>query len=181
MTKKTKEKTTVKNAKAPVKKAPATGRKPIIGRRPHDNYKFIDMETRINVVYDNFTHNLQPLQISQKRNLKYNTVRSLLENFYQHGRVNIKKKMCGYKRNSYKNTSSKKQKNPPKKQIQKKQPQSKKVAAQCNGKRPYCRTFLQNKVEQPNVVTKAAGGSKRGKTQHQSPPEKHSAFILKGP
>ena len=61
-------------------------------RKPHSNYKFIDFETRVNVIYDNFAHDLQPLEISRKRNMKYNTVRSLLDNFYQNGRINVKKK-----------------------------------------------------------------------------------------
>ena len=33
-------------------------RKPIVGRAAHENYKFIDFETRVEVIYDNFTHNL---------------------------------------------------------------------------------------------------------------------------
>ena len=80
------------------KNSSAKSRKPIINWKPHTNYKFIDFETRVDVIYDNFTHDLQPLQISRKRNMKYNTVRSLLENFYQNGRINVKKKQSGYKK-----------------------------------------------------------------------------------
>jgi hypothetical protein len=61
MTKKYKEKSVAKVPKVAPKKAVPQIRKSIVGRRPHENYKFIDMETRINVVYDNFTHNMQPL------------------------------------------------------------------------------------------------------------------------
>ena len=74
---------------------PVKKRKPIVNRKPHTNYKFIDLETRVDVIYDNFTHNLQPLEISKQREMKYNTVRSLLENYYQYGRINVKKKQSG--------------------------------------------------------------------------------------
>ena len=35
-----------------------------IKRKPHDNYKFITMDMRINVIYDSFIHGIQPLDIS---------------------------------------------------------------------------------------------------------------------
>ena len=31
--------------------------------------------------------------------MKYNTVRSILESYYQNGRINVKKKRTGYKKN----------------------------------------------------------------------------------
>lgn len=65
-------------------------------KKPHHNYQFIDIAKRIDVIYDNFVHDQQPMDISHQRQLKYNTIRCILKNFYQHGRVNVKKKMSGY-------------------------------------------------------------------------------------
>lgn len=48
------------------------------------------------MIYDNFVHDRQPMDISKEKDLKYNTVRSILQNFYQNGRINVKKKMSGY-------------------------------------------------------------------------------------
>lgn len=39
---------------------------------------------------------MQPQEISKVRSINYNTVRSILSNFYQNGRINIKKKTSGY-------------------------------------------------------------------------------------
>ena len=39
--------------------------------------------------------------------MKYNTVRSLLENYYQYGRINVKKKMKGYKKGTNKKSNKK--------------------------------------------------------------------------
>ena len=39
---------------------------------------------------------MMPLEISKSRNMKYNTVRSILNNFFKNGRVNVKKKISGY-------------------------------------------------------------------------------------
>lgn len=36
------------------------------------------------------------MEIAKDSGLKYNTIRSILQNFYQNGRVNVKKKMSGY-------------------------------------------------------------------------------------
>ena len=65
-------------------------------RKPHSNYKFIGYQQRIDVIYDNFIHDKQPIDISNIRDLKYNTIRSILQNFYQNGRINVKKKISGY-------------------------------------------------------------------------------------
>ena len=65
-------------------------------RKPHCNYQFIDIQKRIEVIYDNFVHDMQPNDISTARDIKYNTIRSILKNFYQNGRVNVKKKKSGY-------------------------------------------------------------------------------------
>ena len=48
------------------------------------------------MIYDNFVHDMQPNDISMARDIKYNTIRSILKNFYQNGRVNVKKKKSGY-------------------------------------------------------------------------------------
>ena len=90
----------VKNAKnatqqSPLKQSCSLTAKQI-KKRPHKNYQFIDFTKRVDIIYDNFTHNLQPQHISQARNINYNTVRSILSSFYQCGRVNIKKKTSGY-------------------------------------------------------------------------------------
>lgn len=67
-------------------------------RKPHKDYKFIDIAKRVDVIYENLVHDQQPMDISHKSGLKYNTIRSILQNFYQNGRVNVKKKMSGYRK-----------------------------------------------------------------------------------
>ena len=65
-------------------------------KKPHHNYQFVDIQKRIHVIYDNFVHDMQPKDIAMAGDIKYNTVRSILKNFYQNGRVNVKKKKSGY-------------------------------------------------------------------------------------
>ena len=40
-----------------------------------------------------------PREISKKFSIKYNTVRHILDNYFENGRVNVKEKMTGYKKN----------------------------------------------------------------------------------
>ena len=71
--------------------------------------------------------------------MKYNTVRSLLENYYQYGRINVKKKQKGYKKGKNRKNSKEKSKSYGSKN-------SSTILAQ-QGTRQYRREFLQNKVE----------------------------------
>lgn len=67
-------------------------------RRCHENYKFIGVGKRIDVIYENFLHDRQPHDIASSLEVNYNTVRSILKNFYESGRVNVKKKAKGFTR-----------------------------------------------------------------------------------
>lgn len=57
---------------------------------------------RVEVIYCKVVHNMTLRQISNSRNVKYNTVRHILSNYYDNGRVNIKEKITGYKKKSKK-------------------------------------------------------------------------------
>ena len=65
-------------------------------KRPHINYKFIEYYQRVDVIYDSIVHGMTPLQITHKYDMKYNTVRCIVNNFKKNSRVNIKKKIRGY-------------------------------------------------------------------------------------
>ena len=65
-------------------------------KRPHENYKFIDYSKRVDVIYDSIIHQMTPLEIRVKYEMKYNTVRWIVNKYKLNSRVNIKKKECGY-------------------------------------------------------------------------------------
>ena len=65
-------------------------------KRPHENYKFIDYHQRVAIIYDNIEHQMTPLEIKDKYQMKYNTVRWIINKFKQNSRVNIKQKISGY-------------------------------------------------------------------------------------
>ena len=66
-------------------------------KRSHfDNYKFIDYGRRVDVIYDNIVHLMTPFEITNKYQMKYNTVRSIINNFKTNNRVNVKRKISGY-------------------------------------------------------------------------------------
>ena len=50
----------------------------------------------MDVIYDSVVHALKPFDITHKYQMKYNTVRSIINGFKSKSRVNIKKKVSGY-------------------------------------------------------------------------------------
>ena len=66
--------------------------------RWHDNYKFIDYGRRVDVIYDSVVHEMTLFQITHKYQMKYNTVRSIVNSFKGGSRVNVKRKIQGYSR-----------------------------------------------------------------------------------
>ena len=52
----------VKNAKYATEQSPLKLSGSLVAKqvkkRPHNNYQFIDFSKRVNIIYDNFTHNL---------------------------------------------------------------------------------------------------------------------------
>ena len=46
--------------------------------KPHHNYQFVDKQKRIEVIYDNLVHDYQPMDIADRQDIKYNTIRSIL-------------------------------------------------------------------------------------------------------
>lgn len=43
---------------------------------------------RVEIIYDSLVHNIQPIEISRARDIKYNTVRHVLQQYYQKGCIN---------------------------------------------------------------------------------------------
>lgn len=52
----------------------------------------------MDVIYDSIVHKMTPYEITDKYNMKYNTVRWIVNKYKSNSRVNIKRKMCGYKK-----------------------------------------------------------------------------------
>ena len=65
-------------------------------KRSHPNYKFIEYTRRVDVIYDNRVHGMTPLDIMKKYGMKYNTIRSIINNFKTNNRVQTKLKIKGY-------------------------------------------------------------------------------------
>lgn len=64
-------------------------------QNPVDN-KYINYARRVDVIYESIMYGMMPLDIAKKYQMKYNTVRSIVNNFKTNNRVNIKMKKCGY-------------------------------------------------------------------------------------
>lgn len=66
------------NRKAqPPQAAPAAGEKKRL-RQSRGGYKIVDYNMRVEIIYDSLVHNIQPIEISRARDIKYNTVRHVL-------------------------------------------------------------------------------------------------------
>lgn len=57
-------------------------------RQSRGGYKIVDYNMRVDIIYDSLVHNIQPIEISRARNVKYNTVRHVLQQYYQKGCIN---------------------------------------------------------------------------------------------
>jgi hypothetical protein len=68
-------------------KPAATGEKKRF-RQSRGGYKIVDYNMRIEIIYDSLVHNIQPIEISRARDIKYNTVRHVLQQYYQKGCIN---------------------------------------------------------------------------------------------
>ena len=47
-------------------------------RQCRGGYKIVDFNMRVDIIYDSLVHNIQPIEISRIRDIKYNTVRHVL-------------------------------------------------------------------------------------------------------
>ena len=47
-------------------------------RQCRGGYKIVDFNMRVEIIYDSLVHNIQPIEISRIRDIKYNTVRHVL-------------------------------------------------------------------------------------------------------
>ena len=57
-------------------------------RQSRGGYKIVDYAMRVEIIYDSLVHNIQPIEISRARDIKYNTVRHVLQQYYQKGCIN---------------------------------------------------------------------------------------------
>ena len=57
-------------------------------RQSRGGYKIVDYNMRVDIIYDSLVHSIQPIEISRARNVKYNTVRHVLQQYYQKGCIN---------------------------------------------------------------------------------------------
>ena len=54
----------------------------------------------MDVIFDSIVHKMTPYQIKDKYDMKYNTVRWIVNKYKLNARVNIKKKVCGFVKNN---------------------------------------------------------------------------------
>lgn len=79
MTKKTETDLSIpllKKTKMKTKKINSMEKKRI--RQCRGGYKIVDFNMRVDIIYDSLVHNIQPIEISRIRDIKYNTVRHVL-------------------------------------------------------------------------------------------------------
>jgi hypothetical protein len=65
------------NRKAQPQPAPSGEKKRL--RQSRGGYKIVDYNMRVEIIYDSLVHNIQPIEISRARDIKYNTVRHVLQ------------------------------------------------------------------------------------------------------